>query len=157
MYRPKQFNLFRYPSSSTSFGGSHSIGVRKEARPVSVKEALHVVLRAEQARGKYSLLIPAHARMLYRLMVFYGKKFEVKIYNFAIVGNHAHFILKAKTKRGFQNFLRVFAGQVAQRVTKAKPGHPLAKRFWDYLAFSRIIPWGKAFENAKKYVFKNIL
>ena len=103
------------------------------------------------------MLLPRNARLVFRLLSRYSKKFEVKIYRFAFVGNHLHLLLKAKTKIGFQNFLRVAAGQAAQGITGAKPGSPLLKRFWDLLAYSRVVPWGRAFETAKRYVHKNIL
>ena len=157
MYCPQQQKLFRYPSGPSRFGGNLSVGKRKTARPISVKESIHVVLRAEKARGKLSFLLPVNARVFYQLRKLYGARFQVKVYHFALVGNHAHLLIKAKTKTGFQNFLRVFAGQLAQRITKAKPGQPLKTRFWDYIAFSRIIPWGKAYETAKRYLFKNTL
>ena len=118
---------------------------------------MHIVLRSEKARGKLSLLLPENAKLVYKLMRMYGSRFNVKIYHFAFVGNHAHFIVKPKTKKGFQDFLRVFAGQVAQRLTGARPGAPLSKRFWDLIAFSRVIAWGRAFTDAKKYIQKNIL
>ena len=157
MYCPVQGKLFSYPRSPTSFGGSLNCGKRKNRRPVSLKESMHVVLRAESARGNYSLLLPQNARMTYRLMCHYGKKFEVRVYNYAFVGNHLHLLLKAKTRVGFQHFLRVFAGQVAQRITKAKPHAPLLKRFWDFIAYSRTIPWGRAYKTAQNYIRENIL
>jgi len=151
-----QFKLFHYPKGRTAHGGSLSIGKRKIARPISVKESLHLVLRAERARGKYSLLLPRHARMFHGLLKQYGKRFDVKAYDVALVGNHAHLIVKARTKQGLQNFLRVFAGQTAQRITKARPGAKLSKRFWDLLVYSRIIPWGRPFAVARCYVEKNV-
>lgn len=144
------------PKSPSSFGGSHSIGVRKTARPVSTKKAMHIVLRSEMAHGRYSLLLPANARLFHRLMLRYSKKFEVRVYHFAVVGNHAHLLVKAKTRLGFQHFLRVFPGQFAQRLTQAARGTPLKRRFWNLVAFSRIVPWGKAFKIATGYITKNI-
>lgn len=157
MYRPTQLKIFRFPNDSTAYGGSLQPGKRKAARPVSVKEAMHVVLRSESARGKYSLLLPKNARLIHSLLKHYGKKFEVRTYSFAFVGNHVHLLLRTKSKQGFQNFLRIVSGQAAQRITGARPGQPLTKQFWDLLAYSRIVPWGRAYETAKKYVLRNVL
>ena len=157
MYCPKQIPFFPLPKSPTAHGGILGAGKRKSARPVCAKRSMHVVLRAERARGRYSLLIPRNAKAIHHLLKKYAKQFEVSIYEFANVGTHLHCLLRAKTKAGFRNFLRVFSGQVAQQVTGAKPGNPLKKRFWDLLAYSRVVEWGRAFQIAEKYVRKNIL
>jgi len=157
MYRPIEYKKFSYPKGGGVFGGSHAVGKRKNARPIAVKESMHIIFRSERARGKLSLLLPQNARIIYQLMKTFSARFDVRVYHFAFVGNHAHFIVKAKTKKGFQSFLRAFPGQVAQRLTKARPGSPLSKRFWDFIAFSRIVKWGRAFTFVKNYVSKNIL
>ena len=41
-------------------------------------------------------------------------------------------------------------------VTGARKGHAVGK-FWDELAFSRILGWGREFERVKSYLTKNIL
>ena len=157
MVLPRQnLKLFTYPKSKSAHGGSLSVGRRKSRRPLSLKESIHVVLRAERAKGRYSLLLPKNAKLVLKLMKKYGKEFQVKVYHFAFVSNHMHLTLKAKTRLGFQNFLRVFAGQTAQKITGAMKGNPGTKRFWDLLAFSRIITWGRAYKIVIKYIDKNV-
>jgi len=39
-------------------------------------------------------------------------------------------------------------------ITSARKGHPQGK-FWDSLAFTRIVNWGKDFERITYYFFKN--
>ena len=157
MVLPHRIKKFSYPTSSSSHGGSLSLGKRKNKRPVSSSQSMHIVMRSVQAHGKYSLLLPKHAKLVHHIINKYGKRFEVRVYNFAFVGNHIHLLIKSKTREGLQNFLRVVAGQTAQRITHAEKGSPLAKRFWDLLAFSRIIPWGRAYSIVKHYIHKNIL
>ena len=41
-------------------------------------------------------------------------------------------------------------------VTGARKGQAVGK-FWDELAFSRILGWGREFERVKSYLTKNIL
>ncbi len=41
-------------------------------------------------------------------------------------------------------------------VTGARKGRPLAKRFWDLLAHTKLIQWGRQFENLAKYMEKNL-
>lgn len=156
MYRPKQTRFPLLSKGPFSFGGALAVGVRKTTRPVSTKQTMHLVLRSEMAKGRYSLLLPKNARLFHHLMSIYANRFDIRIYNFAIVGNHAHLLVRAKSRRGFQNFLRVFPGQLAQRLTKSVRGMPLKRRFWSLIAFSRIVQWGKSFEIANKYITKNI-
>jgi putative transposase len=157
MYRPKQLSFPGYPHSPTAHGGTLSTGKRKSARPLCVRRPLHVVMRAPSARGAWDLLRKENAKLLHTLLKKYSKEFDVRVYQFANVSNHCHFLVKAKTKEGFRNFLRVLAGQLAQRITKARPGRPLKHRFWELIAFTRIIEWGRAYTHAKNYLYKNIL
>jgi len=62
--------------------------------------------------------------------------------------------VQARRREDLQNFLRVLAQLVAFLVTKVRKGNPIGK-FWDALAFSRIVEWGRDWENTKSYLEKN--
>lgn len=53
-----------------------------------------------------------------------------------------------------QNFLRALAGNVACKVIGAYKGKRVGK-FWDLLAFSRIVEWGRSYISLIKYVEQN--
>ena len=78
------------------------------------------------------------------------------MYEFSNNGNHLHVLLRAKTRGGFQNFLRVLSAQIAARISGAKKGNAKGK-FWDKLAYTRLVEWGKSFRVAKAYVIQNFL
>lgn len=40
-------------------------------------------------------------------------------------------------------------------VTGARKGKALAKRFWDLVAFSRVVSWGREFAKVVSYVGRN--
>lgn len=82
--------------------------------------------------------------------------FGVRVYRFAIAGNHIHLLVKAPNRKSFQGFLRKLSGSIAQLVTKARKGNPVG-RFWDALAFSRVISWGKDFKSVNFYIQKNLI
>jgi len=137
-------------------GGEINKGKRKERRPVVTKRPMHIVFRSTQARGNLSLLRRQNARIVRSELSKWSKRFGIRIYQWANVGNHIHLVVLAKTRRGFHNFLRTVAGKIAQRVTGAKRGQEFG-RFWDLLAYSRVVEWGKAFQMVRKYVFQNEL
>ncbi len=78
----------------------------------------------------------------------------VRVYKFANVGNHLHLLIRFRNRMGFQKFLRTLSGLVARRVTGAKKGNPVGK-FWENLAFSRIVRFGKDFVGVCEYIELN--
>ena len=149
MTLPRGFNL------RTAHGGELSIGRRKDRRPLCSKRPVHIVMRSSLAVGRHSLLYPKNADFIRRLVPKYAKRFHVKVYHFANVSNHLHFAVRVKDRRSFQYFLRVISGMIARKVTGAKKGKPFGRRFWDLLAWTRIIEWGKAYAIVKNYIAKN--
>jgi REP element-mobilizing transposase RayT len=78
----------------------------------------------------------------------------VRVYEFANAGSHPHLLVRAKAKNAFQVFLRAFAGLTARLVTGARRGRPVGK-FWDNLAYSRLVRWGRDFAGVRTYVLQN--
>ena len=151
----------RQPYFSSEFkprylhGGGINAGKRKTSRPIDPKKPMHITMRALQARGNLNLLRPANKRVVDRIVAEMAKRFHIEIIRWANVGNHIHLLVRARTRKGFQNFLRVTAGQIGQLVTGAKKGKPFGKRFWDVLAFSRVVIGWRGFKIAENYVFEN--
>jgi len=141
----------------TVHGGAHAVGRRKSVRPFSSKRPIHLTMRSSWAQGHYSLRRAENQEFIRAAVTRLAAKWGVKVYKLSINSNHLHFVVRGKTRCGFQNFLRVLAGQIACFVTKAKKGIALKKRFWDLPAFTRLAEWGKAFHVAKRYVFRNCL
>lgn len=109
-------------------------------------------MRSSKAKGRYGLR---------------GKRLEIKkivetaaargkltIHEFANVGNHLHLLISFKSRASFQRFLKEVTGLVARVVTGARKGKPFG-RFWDELAFSRVITRLKDLRNVLDYVFMN--
>jgi hypothetical protein len=70
------------------------------------------------------------------------------------VGSHLHLVLRARRREGFQGFLRSFSGIVARRITGAERGRRRG-RFFDGLAWSRVVSWGRDYWGLRHYVFRN--
>ncbi len=145
---------FKY---SPVHGGEYSVGKRKKARSLASRKPIHLTLRSSYAVGNYSFRTKKNEAFLSKLITSLSRKWAIRIYKYSINSNHLHFSLKALTRRGFQNFLRVLSAQVATFVTGAKKGNPFGKRFFDFPAFTRIAEWGKAFKTLTDYVVENVL
>ena len=143
-------------SRLTTHGGQHAVGKRKKSRPIALKKSLHIIMKSSRAKGKFSLRAFHTQSEIEKLIKRFAKRFKIKIYRFAINFNHIHFVLKTSQRKDLQNFLRATAGQTAVLVLNAKKGEKRGK-FWDWLAFSRIVEWGKAFRFVMTYVLQNEL
>jgi REP element-mobilizing transposase RayT len=138
----------------TEHGGDVRRGKRKVARPLDTKKPLHVVLRSSRAKRQWSMLRPSVAGRIRRDARTLARRYGLTLYRYANVGNHIHILAQARSRPALQRFLRVFAGVTARLVTGARRGRPVG-RFWDRLAYSRIVSWGREFRSVGAYVRQN--
>jgi hypothetical protein len=117
---------------------------------------MHVVMRSSRARGAWSLNAKPHASRVERLARDLGPRFGVRVYRFANAGNHLHLLIRGRTRAGIQNYLRTAAALIARAVTRACRGRPVGK-FWDGLAWSRVVGWGRDFATTSRYLLRNTL
>jgi REP element-mobilizing transposase RayT len=159
MKKQKQLEFFDQAkcNNRNEYGGTLTLGKRKTARPFNCKSSIHLVLRSTEARGSKSFLTPANKIKVETLLKKLSTRWSISIYEKAISGNHIHLLVRAKQKIQLQNFLRVLAGQIAMQVGGRKKGSPNERKFWDLLAYSRLVSWGREFLKVKKYVFQNFL
>lgn len=85
-----------------------------------------------------------------------AKTFDVKVSQVANSGNHLHLIIQGKYRHGLQSFLRTLPALLARKITKAKKGSPQG-RFWDALAYTRVVTWGRELTALKRYLLRNDL
>jgi REP element-mobilizing transposase RayT len=156
MASSKQQKFSFVGKQETQHGGEYRKGKRKDARPIDPKRPIHLTLRSSQANGKRSMLHPENVKRTESLVRKIAKKRQLRVYRYVNVGNHLHLILKTPTRFHFQTFLRELAGSLAMMITGAGKGRALAGRFWDQLAWTRIVNWGKDFQGLCRYFIKNI-
>ena len=80
-----------------------------------MKHSEHLVLRARLP----VLRLKRNKAIISQLFFELSEKFQVKIYNNSLNSNHIHLLVKAKTQKDLHGFLRVLAGQIAQKITGA--------------------------------------
>ena len=142
------------PLTRLDHGGSIRTGRRKLMRPIDPKKSIHLVLHSTRAYGAWSMLRPKHFKRVRGVVDLNAKRFRVRVYQYANVGNHLHILVKVKKREDFQGFLRAISGTIARMITGAKKGNPVG-RFWDALAFTRVVSWRREFLAAKFYVIQN--
>ena len=118
-----------------------------------IKHSEHLVLRARLP----VLRQRKNQKLISQLLFENSRRFQVKIYNNSLNSNHIHLLVKSQTRKDLQDFLRVFAGQVAQRITGAVRGRRNHLSFWLRPVWKRIVHWGRDFLNLQKYIFQNQL
>jgi len=152
----------------------------KTARPISTKEAMHIVLRSSLAKGQYSMLRKGTAQQIRHTVDKQAKQFGIRIYEYANVGNHIHILVHARHRVLFKSFLRSIAGLIARITLGAERGrakltnlkntlkansklrsnselqdNSILQKFWDQRPFTRIVTWKRDFMTVKKYVIQN--
>ena len=171
--KQRKLGSSKKPKSKNDHGGSLAINKRRSKRPLNIKQSHHLTMKSHHAVGSRSLF--RHKKIILRIIKKNSLRFQIKVYEYAIQGNHIHLLIKAKSREGLQNFFRVVAGHVAQRILKDFPlkqitsktagGAPKKilgcqknqRKFWSYLLYSRIVSWGKDFKNVVSYIQKNTL
>ncbi len=152
-----QPSLFSELKREYQYGGDLLKGKRKGRRPFSPKKALHLVFRSDEAKGRWSFLLPSNRKKARVLLDHYINKWQMKLYEVSFNSNHIHLLVKAQDRHGLKRFLRSFPGALAMAVTGAKKGSGLLRKFWSNRVYSRIVEWGRAFSIAKQYVIQNTL
>ena len=155
MKKPSQLALPGF-TPRTTHGGDLRKGRRKLARPIDPKRAMHVTFKSSRARGEYSLLHPRNSRQVTGILYRAAYRNGVELKQVGNSGNHVHLLLKGRTRKAIQDFLREAAGQIAQKILRAKKGQAKG-RFWDALAFSRVVERGCDETIVSRYVIKNLI
>lgn len=118
-----------------------------------MKHTEHLVLRSRLPL----LRMKKNKALISRLLFEVAERFQVKIYNNSLNSNHIHLLVKASTQKSLHDFLRVLAGQIAQRISGAVRGKRNKLSFWLKPAWKRIVHWGKDFLNMHRYLYQNQL
>ncbi len=149
-------------------GGTLSTGKRKTFRPIDPKQALHVVLKSSKAYGRYSMLHPQHCNPIEKFVQKTAKRWGVRLYRYANVGNHIHLLIQVPTREAWKCFSKQLSGGIAQIVTGAQKGRALPRNandklpesalraFWDHVLYTRIVSFGRDFNGVCRYFVKNL-
>jgi hypothetical protein len=140
----KQSSFFKNKDFPKEFGGELLRHKRKGMRPLSTKNPLHLVLRADiETSG--SLL--KYRSLINSTLSRYSKKCDIKIYEQGLAYNHFHVVLRFKNRKNYKSFIRAISGVLAKAL----------KLKWVYRPFTKVIDWGRHFKKACAYALQNEL
>jgi REP element-mobilizing transposase RayT len=140
-----------------SHGGTRANGLRKLSRPLAKNKSVHLILKSSEAKGQYSFLTAKNRLFIETTLRSRARQFGIALHSFENVGNHIHIVLKFKRREDFQNFLRTATALIARFVTGARRGKPFGRKFWDGLAFTRVINGYRDFLKILNYLKKNAI
>lgn len=140
----KQLSLIK--KEKTDFGGSLLKGKRKSRRPLSTNRPIHLVLKSDNAKGRFAFN-PSDQK-LKMLAVRMAQKFGVKLYASALNWSHIHLVIRVKNREQYNSFIRAVAGAM---VLKLKGG----KGFFTLRPFTKIGTWGRQLKTWIDYSQKN--
>src|SRR4051794_40926934 len=103
-----QFNIL--DAKNDKFGGQLLKGNPKGKRPLSTKLPIHLVLRSDYAKGRLHFRHPLNFRDVNLVVYAIAKKYGIKIYEYANVGNHLHILMKLGNRRLWNRFIRELCG-----------------------------------------------
>jgi hypothetical protein len=150
--RQFEFELRGLEKPNASFGGeSLKNSNPKKKRPLHSKLPIFLTLRANQG----GLRLPKTYGRVSKAIEETSKKYGVRIYKEANVGNHIHLGIRVTKLSLWPAFIRELTGRIAQEVTAA--GVKLkAEKFWMYRPHTRIVQgWKRAFKIVMDYIYLN--
>ena len=130
---------FKFAQTPLFHGGEIARGRRKNARPLSSKRPLHLVLKAARP-------IRAHQSLFRNKLFQLGEKFQIRIYSSAVAADHVHLVLKISGRRQYAAFIRSYTSYLART---------LGKGLWKLLPFTRVASWGSDFRGLLRYLEQN--
>jgi REP element-mobilizing transposase RayT len=97
----RQLSLGFLNDYKKEFGGSLLIGKRKTARPLAVKNPIHLVLKTTKLKP-----FNHTNRNLENIIKAHASKYKIKLYDFALNGSHIHMVLKLPTRAAYFAFIK---------------------------------------------------
>ncbi len=147
-------------------GGSlRNFRAGRTARAISSKDPIHLVFKANRKCVPGGLRQPRRFRRIHQLCDRYAKRFFIKLDKMSIQGDHIHILVRTAKRSGLQNFLRVFAGQIAQRFEAEGLSRRIfadstdiierRHKLWKYRPFTRVVKGRRAYVTVTLYVELN--
>ncbi len=152
--RRKQASFHGFPKEQRAFSpGKRTTRASRQRRPRGTKEAMHLVLRSDRARGTKSLL--KYDTVVRAVIAKLAKRHGVRIYRIVNAGNHLHITLKLSKQFLWHGFISGVTGGIARAIQRKRDS--AKQSFWSSRPFTRVISWGRDYNVVKDYHVLNQL
>lgn len=145
--RQKQPSFHGFPKEQRAFSpGGRTTRAARQRRPRGTREAMHLVLRSDLARGPKSLL--KYDSLVRALIAKLAKRHGIRIYRIVNAGNHLHITLRLSKQFTWKGFISGLTGGIA-RAVQYKRAESSMRSFWNSRPFTRLITWGRDYNVVK--------
>lgn len=135
---------FKIKKQPVAFGGSLLKSNPKVARPLATRLPIHLTLKAARGGMRQPITFGKVDALVYKT----AKKYGVKIYRYANVGDHLHAVIKLTRRELWAAFIRELTSKIVALVGFK----------WKHRPHTRIIGgWRRAFRIACDYIYLNQL
>ena len=146
--RKKQPSFQGFPKEQRAFSpGKRTTRASRQYRPRATKEALHLVLRSDRARGPKSLL--KYDSVVRKVIAKLALRHGVRVYRIVNAGNHLHITLKLSKQFLWHGFISGITGSIARAVGFQRDS--TKQGFWNSRPFTRVLAWGRDYNIVKDY------
>lgn len=155
MRKNPQLSLLKKEKSDYGGSLSNTRSGRSRARPLAVKNTMHLVLRSSKAKGEWSF--KRHASAIRKIVDRFARKHHVRVISYVNVGNHLHLQIKLGHRGSYRPFIRAITCAIKMKVTGVSRWvqNAKAKKFWDLRPFTRIVTSFTERMNLRSYVMVN--
>lgn len=162
--RKRRLQLELVKDEGSRYGGSllNTRKGRSRGRPLSTSNTMHLVMRSEMAKGQMSFC--NYKKEIKVIIDKFSKKYHIRIYSYANVGNHLHLHIKLSNRQQYKAFIRAISSAIMMKVTgmnrwaKESVKEKLSgKRFWTLRPYSRVLKSFKERLSLKDYIEINKL
>ena len=147
--KAKQYFFSFVKEFKKEFGGDLPMGKRKERRPLSTKEPIHLIIKSS---GR-SIFNPTDKGAM-RIIQTHAKRFNIRLYDMALNWSHVHMALMLKSREDYNRFIRAVTSALANYFRKKNPN---LKSILDLRPYTKILSWGRQFKNVLNYIIDNQL
>ncbi|MFN7455050.1 MAG: transposase [Pseudobdellovibrionaceae bacterium] len=144
---------------SDRFGGtSRTTRASRGTRPLSTRASMHLILKSDLARGRWSFLTKQNRSRVNSAVVTLARRYGVKILSAANVGNHLHLHIRIQKRQQYLRFIRVVTARIAFAITGASKHNPLKNpqgqkiSFWNQRPLTRWVHSFKDYLRLKDYI-----
>lgn len=127
------------------------IGKRKEARPLSTKNPLHLILKSEKARGIFSFI--NHRSSIESAIAKTSVRFKIKVYDKSVNNNHIHLVISFKSRANYKAWIRTLTAEIVRII--ARKTKKILREFFTQRPYTKIISWGRQFKTVLEYQVLN--